>query len=496
MWDVYDLVHYLCNFLPQADETSLLSTTKYINDMILHTGYRFTTKWYRTSISICGKIRSLINNLTANADDIAPCMDVLASVKNVLVTTKNLSINLSLARSLETLRLREIHGVLPLRNGLTKFTAGTYRSGDQIALPPSLIKYRALYSYNSCTQVTFPIGIRNIDVTGFSGTLFIRDLVDLDSVKMSIYGNLPRDFFPANVTQITITGSRNARSLLGVVWPPRLQTLVTYFIYNIDTRALPKTLTALVGRFDLLYPLPNIERLDVVSVSNDALLSFDPARAINFHVEKMPSGFMDFVKKTKMTGLAIPVCGDMTDMCSNIPVTVEGLMLNRGTEHDLPRKLPEVKKLGIFRCFHEHRMLVVPSSTEFISVTKTNLMSFIPNKVLKKVHIQNCSLGNIEDLPDCVEDVHVDYNQITEIKRYPRALKLINISHNPIVSLASFEKTRVKTIWAESLDKFTGQILMPSTTKNLYIGETKPSLIRRRDGKMPIVHHGAIRVTL
>lgn len=493
MWDVYDIIHYLCNFLSQEDETSLLSATKYINDAVLYFRYRFTTKWYRTSIPICGKIRSLIDNLYVKAGDVAPCMDTLASVKNVMVGSRNLNINLSLTRSLKTLKLRETHDALPPMNGLVSLNIGICRSRNRIILPQSLTKYEGLHSRINHDQMMFPIGITKINITGFRGTTNIKSLVNLIDVVMNNDKDLPRDIFPESVTRIKIYGRKDAWNLHGVVWPPRLETLIASLISGIDTWTLPKTLVQLEGSFGLDHPLPNIRQLKVVSISSTALAALDPERVTEFRIKMITREFMDFVKKSKMTSLTMPVCMDITNLYDDIPTTVKALVLHRGTEHDLLRKPPNVEWLTIMRCYHEHRMLVIPPDTKRISVIGTNLISFIPNKVLNIVHIHNCNLGNIEDLPDCVQIVHVDHNHITKISRYPKALKKIVISFNPITSLASFRRTRVKHIRAEGLSQFTGPILLPSTTKKLYIGGTSPSLIERSDGKMPVVYHKQIR---
>lgn len=487
MWGVYDLVHYLCQFLSQRDETSLLSTTKYINDAILFFRYRFSTKRYKTSTPVCGKIKGLIDRVEVRENRI--CMETLIDVREIRMATTDINVNLSLARSLVKIELPDIHRTPPLSSSVKHMVLRAFKHDSAYHLPKSLETVVFIQSRvdDACDYIpvfikypiVFPKMIREICIWCAAPLPSIENLANLVRLQFRMGGEqLPPSFFPAGLQYVKISGNGKTH---GVAWPPDLLSLIVDSNIEVDLSALPTTITVL--KYPIITRLfPNLTQIFTVSIDDNVLREMDPKIITHLQAHTLSGSMLKFIKKTRVVSLDAPVGGHPTA----IPSSVKSLIMFGRSGYSPINYLPNINKISVHSYGFKSSAVIVPVDTSSILITRSGLTSVtFHSKNLKSFTIRDSHIANIDNLPDSVENVSVTTSALSRISRYPKSLRFIDISYNPVVVLAPFTETRVRCIIASRLEKFKGSIIMPATTKKICVVGTYPDRIERVGGGMP-----------
>lgn len=470
MWEIYDIVYYVCQFARQEDETNILSTTKYINDMIGIMRYRFSSKIYDMVLPVCGKIIPLIDKICCG-NSFPITFGCLATVKHIDDHTTGMRLNFGVAKNLRSVRtnavvplpkscqMAEFYRVdnpgarripphitdmeicivdmqlidLSYMKDLRRLTIESCVRNDTAIVLPNGLEY--FESMQRCIIGELPHSLRVLKITQFI-TPLPRGLVELE---MPICSEMPDKYFPDTLRSITMSEiySYKPRNLNTVVWPPYLENL-RINASSRDTNTilyLPPSLVHLEAPIYLEHVLPRLRTVRVLSISSGEYGSLTDVT----HDIAPDRWFIQMFSSSQIVKLDIAISEESMDMFQAIPPSLRSCRIRAADRYgrNVIPILPNIRKLSLTYIDFENNTIAIPDMVEKLVVEKSHLSSIIPSRHpragLRHVKIIETMITNIDNLPDTVTRLDVSSNMIETISRFPASLRKADVSYNPLI---------------------------------------------------------------
>lgn len=508
MWDIYDLVYYVCQFATQRDEASILSVTKYINDSVLRLGYGFSTKTYYTSLPICSKIVSLIHHVVLNTEKLP--REIMWNLRSVehSYAAELWSLNIGILPNLIRVGCGKIITMPPLRNTCQKLSISNSSRPLKLSLPAclrELVLYDCAFEDDVCV---IPYGVESIDLYLLSdihitipssvkivmlscreelgGIYVFPDTVEILGIynvkfippprlkKLVVHSALEitdANFFPQTLEEISISGGTNVDQ--GVIWPSRLKSLSACSSAYVCIDKLPDSLERLSYWTDIHRLFPKLIALSAKSTTK--------VPATLKELELGAGGISpDVFYALKLDKLRI--------------FTVEDIIVPCLSPADRPRAFPEVRNISCTNVTFPDNSVVLHDITTKIELNNCQLYRVIPNRILKKFELPDNFLTSIDDLPDSVEYIDVGSNKITSIGRLPKSLITLIISRNPLQHMVPLPRL-VQKVVMHGINKLKSITLSErirkvdvknSSITTLFITGNRPDKIKGRVNMIPV----------
>lgn len=465
MWDTYDVIYHMCQFADQETETSILSTTKYINDMIGVMRYRFSSKEYETSLPICGKIIPFIDRICRDNSAVISfeCLENASSIEECAYGSCT---NFGVARKLCSAKFSDIRGIPPLPKSCIdiEITEAKLRVSD---LPDHLVDV-CLDEVHLCSydlshmkslltlhidavdsvsgMLIFPDNLEELFLDGdlsvidtlprslkyLSSSVFVRSLPHgLVDLEINFAEEIPADYFPDTLKRIDILYGNLGTHFF--IWPPGLEHLEinTGIAAGNAFHNLPRTIVEFSAYTDLNGILPNLRSATAKQITSG---QYDSLRYVC--LDSVPNQwFIEMFRRSRIVDLRIPIDSTTADMFAVIPSTLQRCHISSDESRAdfMIGVLPNIRKLKILQIKFRDDTIFVPDMVEKLVVRECGIKyAVFHGEKLRSVRFWTNSLQSIDNLPDSVTYVDVSGNLIRKISKFPRFLTYLDVTDNPL----------------------------------------------------------------